>query len=334
MAFIRDNLVYNQPMDQEIELLIAATEALPKDQHLLLLLDYDGTLVEIAPRPELARPTQELIHVLGRLASLPGLALVVVSGRSLMNLRELLPIRGLNYLGSHGAEGLIAGESWTPKIDTGNKDEQEVLQRQLIGKLADLSGWWLETKSMGFALHYRQARPNEEERIMSVLESWLAQVDRSGRHQILRGKKVVEILPHGVSKGSAIQEILLFSGFSDHFPIYIGDDVTDESAFQVLQGRGLTIKVGVGTGATAATYLLPHPAAVRQFLALVTNRLEDLWWRESWIKQPKITSGFGKVSWCPPFACFLSHFLNTRNIRDHLSLMILLDQPESRIIEL
>jgi trehalose 6-phosphate phosphatase len=276
IAFIRDDLVYNQQMDRQTELLIAAAEALPKDQQLLLLLDYDGTLVEIAPRPELARPTQELIQVLRRIVSLPSLALVVVSGRSLTNLLELLPIRDLNYLGSHGAEGLIAGESWTLKVDTGDKEEQEELQRQLIGKLANLSGWWLETKSMGFALHYRQAKPNEEERIMPVLESWLAQVDRSGRHQILRGKKVVEILPLGVSKGAAIQEILLFPGFSDHFPVYLGDDVTDESAFQVLQGRGLTIKVGVGTGVTAATYLLPHPAAVRQFLALVANRLEGL----------------------------------------------------------
>jgi trehalose-6-phosphatase len=85
MVFIRKDLVYKK-MDREIESLIAATEALPKDQKLLLLLDDDGTLVEIAPRPELARPTQELVHVLGRLSSLPGLALVVVSGRSLKNL--------------------------------------------------------------------------------------------------------------------------------------------------------------------------------------------------------------------------------------------------------
>jgi trehalose-phosphatase len=267
-------MVYNQQMDRQTELLIAAAEALPKDKQLLLLLDYDGTLVEIAPRPEMARPTQELIHVLKRIVSLPSLALVVVSGRSLRNLRELLPIPELNYLGSHGAEGLIAGESWPLKVDTGYEEEREEIQRQLIGELANLRGWWLETKSTGFALHYRQARPNEEERIISVLESWLAQVDRSGHHQILRGKKVVEILPLGVSKGAAIREILLFPGFSDHFPVYLGDDITDESAFQVLQGRGLTIKVG--TGVTAATYFLPHPAAVRQFLALVVNRLEDL----------------------------------------------------------
>jgi len=84
---------------------------------------------------------------------------------------------------------------------------------------------------------------------------------------------VVEVLPHGVSNGAAIQEILLLPRFYDHFPIYLGDDVTDESAFQVLQGRGLTIKVG--PGATAATHCLPHPAAVRQFLTLLAAHLED-----------------------------------------------------------
>jgi len=275
VAFIRDDLFYNYKMNREIESLIVAIEALPKDQKLLLLLDYDGTLVDIAHRPELARPTQELVKVLTHLASLPGLALVLVSGRPLKDLVELLPISGLNYLGSHGAEGLIRGEPWTLKTGAGSREEREALQRELAGKLADLSGWWLETKPLGFALHYRQAGPEEEARIMQVLESWLAQVDRTGLHQILRGKKVLEILPKGISKGAAIREILLLPGFSEHFPVYLGDDVTDESAFQVLQGRGLTIKVGVDTGATAATYYLAHPAAVQQFLALLAAPLED-----------------------------------------------------------
>jgi trehalose 6-phosphate phosphatase len=275
VAFIRDDLVYNEKMDRQIESLIAATEALPKDQKLLLLLDYDGTLVEIASRPELAFPTQELVHILSRLISLPGLALVVVSGRSLKNLREFLPIGGLNYLGSHGAEGLIGGEPWILKVDVESRAAQEELQRRLISKLADLSGWWLETKPLGFAVHYRQAGPEEEAKIFKVLAPWLGQVNRAGHHQILQGKKVVEILPQGVSKGAAIQEILLFPGFSGDFPIYLGDDITDESAFRVLQGQGLTVKVGIGTGATAATYSLAHPAAVRQFLALLASHLEN-----------------------------------------------------------
>ncbi len=255
--------------------LLAAVAAVPQAQGLLLFLDYDGTLVEIAERPELARPPQELLPLLTCLASQPDLALVVVSGRPLADIQKLLPVPSLNYLGSHGAEGLIGGKSWTLKVGAGSSEEQEELQRQLTSQLADLTGWWLETKPLSFALHYRQAEPEEEVGIFKVLGPWLDQVSRAGRHQILRGKKVVEILPRGVSKGAAVQEILLFPGFSEHFPVYLGDDVTDESAFQVLQGRGLTAKVGVGTGATAATYSLAHPAQVRQFLALLAAHLED-----------------------------------------------------------
>jgi trehalose 6-phosphate phosphatase len=262
-------------MDREVESLIAAMAALPRDQGLILFLDYDGTLVEIAPRPELARPPQELVQVLDRLASLTGLALVVVSGRSLKDLLELLSLGGLNYLGSHGAEGLINGEPWKLKVDAGSREAQEQLQGQLKSQLADLRGWWLENKPLGFAVHYRQAEPEEQVKIRSAMKPWLAMVDGAGRYQILRGKKVVEILPQGVSKGAAIQEILLFPGFSELFPVYLGDDITDESAFRVLQGRGLTVKVGVGQAATAATYSLAHPTAVRQFLALLAAHLED-----------------------------------------------------------
>ena len=86
---------------------------------------------------------------------------------------------------------------------------------------------------------------------------------------------MLEILPHGVSKGAAIQEILSLPGFFGFFPIYLGDDITDESAFRVLQGQGLTIKVGRPETETAASHFLPDPEAVRHFLALLAAPLED-----------------------------------------------------------
>ena len=91
----------------------------------------------------------------------------------------------------------------------------------------------------------------------------------------LAGKKVLEILPPGVSKGAAIQEILSLPGFFGFFPIYIGDDITDESAFHILQGQGLTIKVGHPGTETAASHFLPDPEAVQHFLALLAAPLED-----------------------------------------------------------
>ena len=77
-----------------------------------------------------------------------------------------------------------------------------------------------------------------------------------------------------MSKGAAIREILPQSRFSKHFPIYLGDDVTGETAFQVLQGRGLTVKVGVSHAVTAASYPLSHPEEVRHLLTLFASHME------------------------------------------------------------
>jgi trehalose 6-phosphate phosphatase len=262
-------------MERAIEPIMAAITALPRGRGLLLFLDYDGTLVEIAPRPELARPTPEVLQVLTRLISLLSQAVIVVSGRALADLQELLPVPGLNYVGSHGAQGLIDGQPWHLETSAANEEEQDELAQQLPRNLTGLDGWWLEKKSPGLALHYRQAQPREEQRIMAVLEPWLRQVLQSGRHQVLRGKKVVEILPQGVSKGAAIQNILVFPRFSRFFPVYIGDDVTDETAFQALEGQGLTVKVGHSVAASAAAFSLANPKEVRQFLALLATHLEE-----------------------------------------------------------
>jgi len=87
--------------------------------------------------------------------------------------------------------------------------------------------------------------------------------------EVMWGRKVLEVLPQGVSKGAAVWEILSAAFFSELYPIYLGDDTTDENAFQALHGRGLTIKVGDAGGATAADHVLAGPAAVLAFLAFL-----------------------------------------------------------------
>jgi trehalose-6-phosphatase len=88
----------------------SAVQTRRQGRFLLILLDYDGTLVEIAPHPELARPTPELLEVPGRLVSQADRKEMVVSGRPLRDLEELLPVPGLNLPGSHGGEIFIAGQ--------------------------------------------------------------------------------------------------------------------------------------------------------------------------------------------------------------------------------
>ncbi|MEW6387746.1 MAG: trehalose-phosphatase [Thermodesulfobacteriota bacterium] len=262
-------------VNREIDALAALVWARKQERDLLLLLDYDGTLVEIAPRPESAVPSPELLNLLARLSARPDMAVAVVSGRPLSDLLTLLPIPGLNYLGSHGGEGLIQGRPWRPRGLAYNPDELEKLKSQATEALKGVGGWWLEDKPLGFALHYRQASASQEAALMAVLTPWLDQVARQGRFQVLPGKKVVELLPDGVSKGAAIQEITVSPGFIESFPVYLGDDFTDEGVFQMLAGKGLTVKVGRSDSGTAAAYWLARPAAVRQFLARLARHRED-----------------------------------------------------------
>jgi trehalose-phosphatase len=145
------------------------------------------------------------------------------------------------------------------------KGDWNLLNFKLLLDFPSIS-WWIEDKPLGFALHYRQAAPGEERRIINALNPALAQKGEAD-YQILRGKKVVEFLPPGVSKGAPTQEILQYPGFSGLFPVYIGDDATDESAFQTLKGQGLTIKVGGAGEATLAAHSLAHPTEVRQLMS-------------------------------------------------------------------
>ncbi|MCK9377118.1 MAG: trehalose-phosphatase [Syntrophobacterales bacterium] len=250
-------------------------QARRRGRPLLLSLDYDGTLVEIAPRPELARPTPELLELVRRLTAQGDLKVLVVSGRPLRDLQELLPVPGLNFLGSHGGEAYISGR--LHPLQVGAADDEELCRwRNRLGeRLQPFRGWWIEDKPFGFALHYRQVSAEHAYEFIGILGGWREQLRHEGRFQLLAGKKVLEILPLGVSKGAAIQEILLLPGFFGVFPIYLGDDITDESAFRILQGQGLTIKVGRPGTETAAFHFLPDPEAVQHFLALLAEPLED-----------------------------------------------------------
>jgi len=257
-------------------LLKSAIQARRRGRPLLIFLDYDGTLVEIASRPELARPTPELIELLSRLTARADLKAMVVSGRSLWELQEMLPVPGLDFLGSHGGEASISPCLHPLKIVAADKDELLHWRSRLVARLQTFPGWWIEDKPLGFALHYRQLPEEYLHEFLAILNRLQKQMRSEKRFQLLVGKKVLEMLPQGISKGAAIHDILSLPAFSGYFPIYLGDDITDESAFHLLQGQGLTIKVGRPRSKTAAMHFVSDPEAVRHFLALLASPLEDL----------------------------------------------------------
>lgn len=234
---------------------------------LALFLDYDGTLVNIAPRPELARPDQELLELLARLTARPDLKAVVISGRPLAELQALFPVTGLGLVASHGGEVYLGGQRHLWPLAEPDREALRRWRRRLEKNLAPYPHWWLEDKPLGFALHYRKVPPAARSPLLALCRRWRRQVEKEGTFQVLAGKMVLEVLPRGVSKGAALQKILSSPGFPGVLALYLGDDQTDESAFELLRQGGLTVRVGRFRRKTAATYHLPSPRAVRRFLA-------------------------------------------------------------------
>ena len=151
-------------------------QARRRGRPLLLLLDYDGTLVEIAPRPELARPTPELVELLIRLTAQGDLKVMVVSGRPLRDLQELLPVPGLNFLGSHGGEAYISGRLHPLQVAAADDEELCRWRNRLGESLRPFRGWWIEDKPFGFALHYRQVPAEDADEFIGILGRWREQL--------------------------------------------------------------------------------------------------------------------------------------------------------------
>ncbi|GGN01405.1 trehalose 6-phosphate phosphatase [Thermus composti] len=201
----------------------------------VFFLDYDGTLAPIAERPESAFPHPEALRVLRALMERH--PVYVVTGRRVKDLEPLLPLPGLRVVGGHGLEeGTLFGEVRPLfPVDLG----------PLRARLPSCPGVRVEDKGFALALHYRGAE--DEEKARACLEAWLKKAEglfKALGLEALPGKKVLELKPKGVDKGQAVLRLL--KRHPGHTPIYIGDDTTDEAAFQALRGQGLTFKVGEG----------------------------------------------------------------------------------------
>jgi len=241
---------------------------------LLLALDYDGTLVPSVSHSVEARPAPAMLDLLSHLARAPGVEVAVVSGRPLAELRSLLPVPGLVYLGTHGLEICSATGQTRHLIPTGAFTTVTAigcLQRDVTDMLTGRTGFFLEDKHYALALHYCLALPEEAERAVEKFLTAVQAYQRKGiTLEVFHGKEVVEVRPLGVNKGKAVQSLLTLRNTAA-LPVYLGDEATDEDTFRTMNGHGLTIAVADPPGHTAARYYLQNSQQVSCFLARLLN---------------------------------------------------------------
>lgn len=230
----------------------------------VLLLDYDGTLVGTAPRPELAVPDPELLTLLERLAALPGTQVHVVSGRLKETLEEWLGALPMSLHAEHGLWSRSRpGEPW--RMLEGMSSEWKALARPLMDAFtARVPGSFVEEKTTSLAWHYRLVDPGfgawqSRELRMKLLEA-LAQSPL----EVLPGDKVVEVRPRGVNKGRVVGQALEGTE-PGALVVAFGDDRTDEDLFAALPEGALSVHAGGKP--SRAMYRVSGPAEVRKVLA-------------------------------------------------------------------
>lgn len=232
-----------------------------------LFLDIDGTLLDLAPKPDDVVVPPTLSPLLDTLTARLGGALALISGRSLDGIDRLFP-GGRDAAGSHGAEWRLGGETST-SAEIWPSD----LPRMIEAEVSRLPGVLMEPKSRSLALHYREA-PEHSATLRAVAETAMRTAERPLR--LLEGKMVIELIPAGMTKGSAIKRFMARPPYAGRRPVFIGDDVTDESGFvAVNEMDGLSIHVG-DDPATAARFRFPSPASLRHWLVSLEQSLGGL----------------------------------------------------------
>ena len=242
--------------------------------HLALFTDYDGTLTPIVPRPEGALLSEEMRSLLQELATRGTVA--VISGRDLADVQNLVKLENLYYAGSHGFDIAGAGgmqrqqeeaQACLPDLDAAEKE--------LRDHLKEISGVRVERKHFAIAVHYREVAESDIPPVEDIVNEVLPQHPRLRKRG---GKKIFELQPDiPWDKGRAVCWLLeqLNLNPSKVLPIYIGDDRTDEDAFQALNKlHGISIYVGAPDELTHADYCLQDPEEVKQFFQALLNRLD------------------------------------------------------------
>ena len=227
-----------------------------------LLLDIDGTLLDLAQTPREVWVPPDLAKTLPRLLTRTSGALAMVSGRSVNDIDLIFAPMQFPAVGGHGAEMRLSPESESVSSHAPPMDKELKRRLAAIAKLSP--GILLEDKGYSLALHYRLA-PHAEQAIYNAVSAIRADLP-DAPIEVLPGKSVCEIKPSGFTKATGVRELMTHAPFKGRRPVFIGDDVTDETVFAVMpEFNGLAFSVGRRARGVAGHF--DEPRDVRAWLA-------------------------------------------------------------------
>ena len=241
-----------------------------------VFLDFDGTLAAIRRRPSDAGLSKAARKILKEIAKEKRISAAIISGRALSDIIRRTGVKGLIYAGNHGLE--IKGKGVKNTVPGAFKAKKAVaaIERKAAKAFARVKGVIVEDKGLSLSVHYRTADPSKLPLIERTIREFAWPFVRKGIVRLTRGKKVWEVRPAvDWNKGKAVLYLLKMFGKRSGggcFPIYMGDDRTDEDAFRALRGKGLTVLVGRPEEKTSAGYYLRNTGEVMMFLRRILRQ--------------------------------------------------------------
>jgi trehalose 6-phosphate phosphatase len=243
--------------------------------HVLLLLDYDGTLTPIVDKPELAILGHEMRKLLHKLSRSRHYVIGIISGRALSDLKRKIGLDDVIYAGNHGLEIEGFGSSFMEPVAAEMQPFFDMLHRALSATMKGIRGVFVENKGLTLSVHYRMAEDKEEKKVNDAFRKVTDPLNLTGRIKITQGKKVYEIRPPvNWNKGKAVAWLMAklkdISRKRKILPVYLGDDLTDEDAFKLINKiEGVSIVVGSDNFNSAARYFLKSPEEVTELLKML-----------------------------------------------------------------
>jgi trehalose-phosphatase len=238
-------------------------ERISSSRHAVVFLDFDGTLVSIAARPDQVRVAPAMRRILRRLVSQPRLTLAIISGRRRVEIQRYIQLRGIHYFGLYGWE-----RGHQARFPTKARRELSRAWSAIAARLYPRADIWIENKGSSLSIHLLGASAKVQDRVRREIRAVLRPFHRSLR--IFENLRDVEIVPKCVrGKGAAVRHFLANPTFRRALPIYFGDDFSDEPAFAAVE-RGISVLVAKAR-ATKARFHLRGPGE----LVTALTKLEE-----------------------------------------------------------
>jgi trehalose 6-phosphate synthase/phosphatase len=233
----------------------------------LILLDYDGTLVNFASNPANAKPSQNLSGILKKLSERPKTEVIIISGRDHHDLDRFLGHLPINFIAEHGAM-IKENGIWKEQIN------DNCLWKKAVHTIFDkvtsaCPESFVEEKTFSLAWHYRNTGSQTGYDHSRELIGILKKISNFYKLKILDGNKVVEIMNDKIGKGIAVKKLLEKNNYD--FLLSIGDDITDEEVFELFMNNTNAVTIKVGNGKTVAKYVIEDVSDIHELLKYLSE---------------------------------------------------------------